>query len=109
MSNKLCDKCSEEMDMYYGLWCPRCEKPPVKTYVCINLVKMLRYLEVKRPGIKDRIWRVISDHIGNNTIVDIDFGDEMQDCLTDDLEDDYELMIKEYPEAKGDMSFEISW
>ena len=98
------------MDMYYDLWCPRCDKPPIKTLEYINLIKMLVYLEVKKPGIRKRVWDSISESIwGNDTTVFLNFGEEMQDCISGNLKEDYELIIKEYPEAEDGMMFEVSW
>jgi len=43
-NNPQCEKCNGIMDRYYGLWCPKCNKPEVEIVKSLNLIKCLRHL-----------------------------------------------------------------
>ena len=64
MSEKLCEKCNQPKQMYYELFCPRCEKPKIETKQFYNLFKCMYHIEaIGNPGFKKRFWDNISDDV----------------------------------------------
>jgi hypothetical protein len=63
-----CPKCKNPMEVYYGIWCPRCDKPEAKLEPKLNLIQCLRYLEANgHEGIRDRVWNYVRDSLKNDT------------------------------------------
>lgn len=70
MSEQICPKCSQPMQMYYKPWCPRCDKPQRKPVETLNLIQALEHIETitddkseypARQGFKDRMWKFLCD------------------------------------------------
>lgn len=105
-----CPKCKNPMNMYYGWWCPRCDKPELITTTSLNLLKVLRYLDCRRLGLKNRIWNYLTSYeiLSNNSRVFINFKDFEENL---EIKKDFELMLKEFPEAVEDdgILFDVSW
>lgn len=43
-TNVVCEKCGDEKEVYYDLWCPVCEKPELKPIQTLNLIQALRHV-----------------------------------------------------------------
>jgi len=101
-----CKKCGREMVMYYGYWCPICNKPKIKSEPTLNLIKCLVHLEaIGYIGIRDRVWTVLCDKIRNDSYYDLCFNDESNGIDSRDL-----LLIKETWNIQDDcILMDISW
>lgn len=60
----ICEVCGSKKQMYYGVWCPVCDKPKAENGR-LNAIKCLRHLEaIGYAGIEDRLWREWCDMYG---------------------------------------------
>ena len=99
-----CEKCGREMDMYYKLWCPVCDKPIIRHEPILNLIKCLRYLEaIGHVGIKDRVWNSIPDEIMNDSYYTLGFENSKVDSK------DLQLIKETWNIQKDEILMEISW
>lgn len=75
-----CTKCSKPLQVYYGTWCPRCDKPEIKTVPTLNLLRVLYHIEaIGHPGFKDRVWGNLCDTgsiKGNDSVFELYFEDQ---------------------------------
>jgi hypothetical protein len=62
--HKFCDRCGQEMEMYFKFYCPWCDKPEPETKEVWNFVKVLTTVErvSGRKGIKSRLWAFMNDY-----------------------------------------------
>lgn len=109
---KNCEKCGKPMDMYYNPWCPRCDKPEIRTVQVLNFIQALRHLEaIGYYGIKDRIGEILVDRLHNDSYIDYAFPEEDEvdgEYLTKEMFDD--LMVLKNTFGLGDsIVFEVSW
>jgi hypothetical protein len=106
------------MDSYYGLWCPRCDKPEIKTTQSLNLIKALRYIQANgRPGAYERVWEIVD--VSNDTSTTLCLKESLKDNIDDDElkpgDNDYEayLDVIAIEEAFGidfdEILWQISW
>jgi len=102
---ELCKKCGKPMVMYYRVYCPRCEKPKLKTTEYYNLLECLYYVEAtSHPGFTDKCWEYL--------VSKYDFANNSMVCIGNDPYDPNPL-IQELFEKMGiedeSMEFELSW
>jgi hypothetical protein len=97
-------------EIYYGLWCPFCDKPEVKTKKILNLVQALEYVEAQEnPGFKDRVWQGISNYIPSNDCF-IELSWEEDDDLDPDFPAaDLKLLAEVFEIDFNETLFEVSW
>lgn len=77
-----CEKCGSPLDMHYHLWCPTCTpKAELVEDALIDMLKCLRWCEVRKEGIKDRVWRYLCDNYEflNDTIIRFRFEDWLKE------------------------------
>lgn len=83
-----CQQCGNEKIMYYGPWCPRCEKPEFKPFMALNLIKALAHIDTLYPedtdqftGYNRRFWLRVCDftNLNNNSVVFYCFVDDYED------------------------------
>jgi hypothetical protein len=101
MEKELCEKCNEPKDMYYKLWCPRCDKPQLETQEFFNFIRCVRHIEViGNPGYKERVWNHIMDYVqGNDSMI----------TLTNDESKDIKLLFDTFDIKQESMNFFVSW
>ena len=62
-----CPTCGKKKKIYYGEWCPKCEKPELEVIAHLNFIKCLDYLEANgNAGIKSRLWDYCLDDLEND-------------------------------------------
>lgn len=120
---KICKKCSGQLEMYYSLWCPRCDKPEIITTKTLNLIKVLRFLIVNgeiSEAEKKIIWPKIH-FSGNNCHVAIgfntwakDIAKEIEDGFTEEEIENVAIIkvakaIHKHYGDDNDILWEISW
>lgn len=97
-----CNTCGGKMEMYYGPWCPVCDKPEIKSISTLNLVQALDHLEaIGNPGIKRRVWESLLDYIRNDTYFEYFLGD------ADTSPDLY--LLKSHLGLGESIVFHVSW
>lgn len=104
-TGNLCELCGKSKIMYYGEYCPRCEKPQPKTMTYYNLIECLYYIEATgHPGFKDKFWDMllIMTNFKNDSKVTLCNEPAYADPLIKELFDKMGI-------EKEDMEFEISW
>lgn len=100
MTTELCPTCNKAKAVYYGSWCPRCEKPEAKTVTFLNLFQALHHIQAQgHSGYKDRMLEVMRDdcRFGNDIYLDFHFGDMIQE------EDDPETGVNYYAFRQADL------
>lgn len=104
MEEKICTSCGRKKEMYYGLWCPICEKPLPESMDFYNLYRCMYHIEaLGNPGYKDRMWRKIAADIqGNDSFIEI-YKD------WDPEDGDIELLFDTFNIKEESMQFYVSW
>lgn len=101
MEQELCKICNQPKEMYYKLYCHRCEKPERETLDFYNLYRCLYHIEaIGNPGYKDRMWEKLVDDIEGN---DTHFMVENKD------EPDFNLLFETFNITEEYMTFFVSW
>lgn len=114
---KKCEKCGTEKQMYYGEWCPRCDKPMPKMVKCLNLIQTLNHLELDIPGIKDALWErmcdldLIRNDSYSNFTVDYFSGSDADEILNGDKHTEalHDYLLSIGLEESESFLWEISW
>jgi hypothetical protein len=104
-----CDLCGNHLHVYYGEYCPSCFDPTVpETLEYYNLIKVLKHLDTKRPGLYDRVWNYLCGYgyIENDCYKEIWF--EFLEDEDKDLKEDFELLHKIFDYVDS-VVFQISW
>lgn len=119
-----CNKCSGEMDSYYGPWCPRCDKPEFVMTKSLNLIKVMRHLisigEFTEED-RERAWFSLTNSYiaGNDSFFSCSFVDLAADVESDlrDGDDDnaedisaakvFRAIVKHFGEEE--YLWEVSW
>jgi hypothetical protein len=110
IKNEACPKCGRLKEMYYGLWCPFCDKPEVLPRKVLNLVQALEYIEANgNPDYKERVWNGISDLITSNDCYIQILWEEDGDLDPDFPAEDLKLLAKVFEIDFNDTLFEVSW
>ena len=109
----ICGKCGGDMDMYYGKWCPICDKPQTYQKTILNLIRALRHIEFARdlPEYKDRMWDLFinmgyierSESYFDFSFVDLDEYDD------NELADIKVLMEVFGFKENDEITFYVSW
>ena len=104
MEKQICKKCNQPKEMYYKLFCPRCDKPQLETKSFYNLFRCMYHIEaIGYPGYKDRLWDKISEHIhGNDSFIEI----YKNEC---DVNEDIKLLFDTFNLKDQSVSFYVSW
>ena len=116
---KRCDKCGAEKEMYYTLWCPRCDKPVRKTTTVLNVNKALRHVEVVAddPNFSERVWDYLCAMgiVHNDTVTGIGIEWDMLDeagyqGLEEQERLDFMLLRDTFDITEDEnLQFEFSW
>lgn len=125
MSKFNCDKCSGKLDVYYGKWCPRCDKPEIQKTKTLNLIKVFRYLiahdEISQRDKKNTwSWLAECGSINNDSYNHIEFSICSQDLVAEfedgEMLDEDEKSFLKVSQAiekhfgkDDDILWEISW
>ena len=127
-TDKKCETCGEVLNMYYRLWCPRCEKPEAEQRPVMNLLQAMYHVDrivynelnqnVDPPG-KRAFWLMMceSNMINNDSYFSTDFAEWYYEMVDHDNDPDYEIMrtyMKNFIETfelegKGNLIWEVSW
>jgi hypothetical protein len=104
MEEQLCEKCNKPKQMYYKVFCPRCDKPQLETKSFYNLFKCMYHIEaIGSPGYKQRLWENLSDQIqGNDSFIQI----YEEEC---DENEDIKLLFDTFDIKEESVSFYVSW
>lgn len=116
--SEICEKCKGKKRMYYGLWCPKCDKPQIETKKSLNLIKALYHLEaLGHTGLKDKVWPALCNcfnftNDGSFTFYLDSFDDEEE--LSEDgkkIEVLRKLIVETWnlEEEEDSIEFEVSW
>ncbi len=107
---EICEKCGGEKLMYDYPWCSHCDKPGCETLEYLNLIKCLDYLEVRRPGIKGRLWALFGDmgHVRNDTYTYIALVDTWVTDAPREIPEDLKFFREIFDIEEG-AYFEVSW
>lgn len=97
---KDCKVCGKEMTIHYGYHCFNCTKPQAKQRKVYDLILVLMYLDLRSPGIRDRIWEEFLNDIRNDTYCDFPWYNLD--------EADLDLVLHEFPDAEDAIWF-VSW
>ena len=86
-------------------------KPQVKNANSIDLFDMLYWCEQYRNGIKKRVLDYYQDHISNDISVWLDFTDEDEEFIEDEvIKADFALIRQEFPCVnESNIIFDICW
>ena len=74
ITKNLCELCGKPKIGYYGIYCPRCEKPQPETMTCYNLHKCMYYIEATgHPGFKKKFWDMLLEltDFTNDSIIEL--------------------------------------
>lgn len=116
-----CEKCNGEIDMYYGPWCPRCDKPQRKTIQHLNLLQAMRHtLAVHYPdekkndldGIYRKVWLALCDtDLRNNADIFIPIAEMAKDDYNDEeIREFLTHMVNDFDLTEGEnLLWEVSW
>ena len=106
MDEKICTSCGRQKQMYYGLWCPICEKPLAESTTFYNLYRCMYHIEaLGHPGYKDRLWNYVCD--ANNVANDVMI--ELYNDVSDEPNPDIKLLFDTFNIKEESMNFYISW
>lgn len=128
ITDKKCATCNEVLNVYYGEWCPRCEKPEVVQKPVMNFLKAMYHVDrivynelnqnIDPPGKREFwLWLCDSNMISNDSYFNTDFAEWYYEMVDHDNDPDYEIMrtyMKNFIdtfelEGKGDIIWEVSW
>ena len=127
-TDEKCKTCDEVLNVYYGHWCPRCEKPKEEQRPVMNLLKAMYHVDrvcynelnqnVDPPG-KRAFWLMMceSNMINNDSFFSTDFAEWYYEMENYDNDPDYDVMrtyMKNFIdtfelEGRGDVIWEVSW
>jgi len=105
MEEKVCTSCGRDKQMYYGLWCPICEKPMPESTTFYNLLKCMYHIEaLGHKGFKDKLWTEICyiHNVSNDIMIEISNCDG-------EGSDEVKLLFDTFKIKEESMSFYISW
>lgn len=113
--NPKCDICDGELDMHFGLWCPRCDKPIPYQADIYDFFKVARYIAAQEELEKDWEQKILAntEYPGNDSYIEwyigntdvYDYGPNT-DCM---VQFDHGLM-KHFGFVEGDtLIFHFSW
>lgn len=125
---KKCPTCTRKMEMYYSEWCPMCDRPEPVYRETLNLLQVIRHLEIKHNldtdpinGHKNNMWSLICERIRNDVHVSFGFKTwyEENAGYIDEEYPEYtkafelmKLIVDEYNDKCEDLDnvlWEISW
>jgi hypothetical protein len=115
VKNETCKSCGGKMSMYYGLWCPKCDKPKINTKQSLNLIKALYHLEaIGNKGLKDKVWPILCDVYTFSNDSSFDFylpSDEeiAEDEVIPEIAELVRLVRDTWDIKKDSISMEVSW
>jgi len=105
MDDKICTSCGREKQMYYGLWCPICEKPLPESTTFYNLLKCMYHIEaLGHIGFKDRLWKELCDSYNFHNDITI----ELSNCDGESSKE-MQLLFETFNIKEESMNFYISW
>lgn len=100
-----CEECGTEMVRAYKPWCPMCEKPEKHTIEYYDMNNVLDYLEARRPGSKDRLWKYAIKYAnpGQNSYeyVQLKLEPSEKEYYSEELLEDLKLLRDEFNIDKG--------
>jgi hypothetical protein len=104
MEQEVCEKCNNPKKIYYGAFCPLCDKPQIETKEFYNLFRCMYHIEaLGNPGYKKRMWENLSDQIqGNDSFIEI-YNEE---C---DSDEDIKLLFDTFDIKDESISLFVSW
>lgn len=103
MELELCEKCNNPKKIYYGAFCPLCDKPEIETKEFYNLFRCMYHIEaLGNPGYKKRMWEYLFDDIlGNDSFLTL-----ANEC---DDNEDIKLLFDTFNIKDETMLFYVSW
>ena len=104
MDKPICEKCNQPKEMYYELFCPRCDKPEIETKKFYNLFRCMYYIEANgNLGYKERLWDyIVNDIQGNDSFIELYNNDV-------DGHKDIKLLFDIFNIKEESMTFYVSW
>ena len=116
MSNYgVCSECGTENKKHYQVFCPACYKCEPETLEYFDWFKVMHHLEVKHPGIQDRLWSdYMCEHgVNNDTYQSVWLSGENiwgDDEKSEILRNDLKLIAEAIGRPDADsVIFWISW
>lgn len=105
---EICKKCSQEKEMYYGLWCPRCDVPEIVVTKELNFIQALEHLEaIGHKGIKGRLWEYATQFysFSNDSL----FWMHLEKVEFEQINKDLELIKKTWDIKEDGINMNVSW